>query len=413
MEIVIDEYQLQGTCLLLGALLLNCAALSLLLHEPPWETRAKLAALKSPQAGTGTGASTGGTVSIVCNPDDEKDKIYVEIEHPNLGRRGTTVSIFELPYSRKGSVASGADREHRSRRGTVVSHNENSRSVSRRGTFSSTAEHDVSLAAVETSPCPSRHNEARARRGTMISVAGSLVRDAALGGDTILGVSEIQPVRRGTIISMGNKCQIELPPITEETLKIPIMTIQAAPHRSALDSAKEVLLFPRFYVHVLSYFASCFFIDGLLTVVVDYAVDVGLNISEAVFVLTFFSAADIVGRLCMPLLSDYGVISKIGLLSLAYAGVGSLGVALPFVHGKLQYWLVGGALGCPLGYIIVGTSETLANEVGLKNLPMAFGMLSGISAIGAFGRPVIIGECNPVPIVSRVPIIDPDFNIVG
>ncbi|CAN7938890.1 unnamed protein product, partial [Ixodes hexagonus] len=244
---------------------------------------------------------------------------------------------------------------------------------------------DYDTVSRDVSPNPADvYNENMSRRGTMLSVAGSLVRES------VLGTVDEQPVRRGTVISLGNRCQIELPSAPGEPLKIPIPSIQPARPRTAMDSVKDVLTMPRFYFHTLSYFSFSFFLDGFLTVAVDYGVDIGLDIADAVLVLTFFSVTDTIGRLFVPILTDYKVFTRTGLMTACYFVMAFLAQMTPFAQTKATFWGVTISLGIPMGYVMVGMSEVLAVEVGVRNLPIAYGILAGVAAIGSFTRPVVI-----------------------
>ncbi|XP_064477814.1 monocarboxylate transporter 12-like isoform X2 [Ornithodoros turicata] len=160
---------------------------------------------------------------------------------------------------------------------------------------------------------------------------------------------------------------------------------------SALESSRQVLSNPRFYFHATGYFSFSFFLDSFLTIVVDYAVDSGLSVSDAVFMLTLFSITDTVGRLLLPVIGDRNLVSHTTLMTISYMAIALLSQLLPWMHGKLTLYAVCLAFGLPMGYAIVGFTQVLTNEVGLKNLPVAYGFVAAITAVGSFARPLIIG----------------------
>lgn len=48
-------------------------------------------------------------------------------------------------------------------------------------------------------------------------------------------------------------------------------------------------------------------------------------------------------------------------------------------------------MGLPSGYIMVGAPEILSTEIGTKNLPIAYGFMTTLTAFGGFARPAVIG----------------------
>ncbi|KAG0415656.1 hypothetical protein HPB47_007186 [Ixodes persulcatus] len=258
LEFVLLEYGLKGALLLLGGMLLNIPTISLLFRPPPWIKNENKTVVEVTDASKDPYDALG-KMSIVCNMNADQDKLYLEIEPSNAGRRGTVITIGDREAVRRGTAISFGERPHRIRRETDTSHAEHGSLHSRRGTIISTTETDTVSRDVAPSPADVQ-NQNMSRRGTLLSVAGSLTRES------VLGFVDAQPTRRGTVISLGNRCQIELPTVPEEPLKIPLPSIQAARPRTAMDSARDVLLMPRFYFHTMSYFSFSFFLDGFLTI---------------------------------------------------------------------------------------------------------------------------------------------------
>lgn len=160
---------------------------------------------------------------------------------------------------------------------------------------------------------------------------------------------------------------------------------------SGLERAKKVLSMPRFYAHALSYASYTFFLDTFLAIAVDCAVDAGIERNRASHVLTMFSVTDAAGRLLMPLLADYGLVSPLCLLTASYLLIASIGLAMPHALTHLLFWTFVVSLGLPVGYVMVAFSQTLSTEVGLRNLPIAYGFLAGATAVGVFLMPLVIG----------------------
>uniref|UniRef100_A0A224YTY3 Monocarboxylate transporter n=1 Tax=Rhipicephalus zambeziensis TaxID=60191 RepID=A0A224YTY3_9ACAR len=412
-ELLIAEYGLRGTLLIMGGSLGNVLALSLFLKPPPWE---KVARESGPVILETSGTSSGpydapatGRVSVVCgHTEEDKSKLYLEIEPPRLSspqtrkatlisvsnrgastcRRGTIVSVGDktsVVGHRRGTIISLGDNVKTSRRGTLISDHPCALS-SRRGTLTSS----VGDCGESVSMAPDL-NEIRARRGTMMSVAGSMFASNKIArGSTSV---EVIPARRGTLVSLNNSCRLDCSSLRDDALRIqlPAAPEELSGSQSVLKNTLEVLKSPRFYFHALSYAALPFFLDSYLTVMFDFAEDIGVPPSDSVHALTMFSATDTVGRLFVPFISDYGLISNCGLLTIAYFSLGLLQQLTPHIQGKAAFWGLSVVMGLPTGYVMVGAPEILSTEIGTKNLPIAYGFMTTLTAMAGFARPPVIG----------------------
>lgn len=412
-EFLIAEYGLRGTLLLMGGSLGNVLALSMLLNRPPWE---KEAGESGPVLLETNGTSlipydtpANGRVSVVCGgAEEDRDKLYLEIESPrssspqnrkatlvsisNRGagtyRRGTIISVNDrtsVMGNRRGTIISlGGDHAKASRRGTLVS--DHPSTMSRRGTLTSS----MGDGGESVLMAPDL-NENRTRRGTMLSVAGSLFASKRIARAST--AVDARSTRRSTLVSVSNSCRLDCSSLREDALRVelPVVQEELSSSQSVLKNALEVLRAPRFYFHALSFVSWSFFLDSYLTVMFDFAEDIGVPPSESVHALTLFSATDTVGRLLVPFLSDYGLISNCGLLTIAYFTLGLLQQLAPYIHGKIAFWGLSAAMGLPAGYVMVGAPEILSTEIGTKNLPIAYGFMTTLTAIGGFARPPVIG----------------------
>ncbi|XP_075539535.1 uncharacterized protein LOC142574302 isoform X1 [Dermacentor variabilis] len=346
-------------------------------------------------------------LAVSC-PNEGQDKLYLGMEQPRhaslqsrthapisvvicgegIYRRGTIISLSEkssIIGSRRGTTANmGGDAKMMSRRSTLLCGH--LLTTSRRGTFASCAE----AGAMPPDVAPDL-NELRARRGTMLSVAESLYASNKVSGHSI--AADTRHTRRATVVSISNSCRLEASSVRSDSLSLGIPTTRAEVPSppSLLRNVIELFKNPRFYFHALSFVSWGFFVDCFLTVVFDFAKDAGLAQADTVYALTVFSATDTVGRLFVPFLSDGDLISNCGLLTIAYLTLGLLQQAAPYVRGKQGVWALAGAFGLPAGYIMVGASQIMSAEVGLKNLPIAYGFMSMATAVPCLVRPFLIG----------------------
>ncbi|XP_065296977.1 monocarboxylate transporter 9-like [Dermacentor albipictus] len=206
----------------------------------------------------------------------------------------------------------------------------------------------------------------------MLSVTGSMFASRRASSNDEFS-------RRGTVISTIG---FSAPADMQKTVEAP---------SSALSSLKEVLCAPRMYFYTFSFFTSAFFLDSYLTVMFDLGEDIRISYNESVLALLLLSAMDTVGRLFVPFLTDYGVTSTASLLTLCYITLAVISALIPCVSERLVFLAVSALLGLAGGYVLVGTSETLSKELGTKNLPMAYGVLAFITALGGFARPPVVG----------------------
>uniref|UniRef100_L7M4S1 Putative monocarboxylate transporter n=1 Tax=Rhipicephalus pulchellus TaxID=72859 RepID=L7M4S1_RHIPC len=403
LEWLLSEYGLRGTLLLLGACLANVPVLGILLRDPPWENNIRDTTTELEEH-TFTQVPNGGvrSVSVACNNNMGEAPGEISAEEdliPTLGRRQSTIiSVAKCTLVRQSMTTNinqcpVADVVTRGATSNVNGH----RSFLAAPSLL-TPGYRPSIASIRSSTVtgmlgkepPSEltpsvstvlpKGAAMERRGTMMSVAGSIFAAKRPS----LNEAE-RYARRGTVISVIGPCKVG--DLHKTTLEV---TKAEAPS-SALSSLKEVLSAPRMYLHTFSYFTYSFFMDSYLAVMFDLGEDVGVPLSESVLALTILSAMDAGGRLFVPFVSDYGITSTMALLTACYLWLTVVSALVPLVSGKLAFMAVSAILGLPVGYLLVGTSESLSTELGTKHMPMAYGVLALVTAVGSFVRPPVIG----------------------
>lgn len=401
---MLDEYGLRGTFLLVGACFANVAALGILLHKPPWEKKKSAEACleTAPDASEKVTQSFPPRHYVSCDSQhDTAEKVRMQIEHSPVqenrkpmkqsgedlspARRSTLTSVNRLPaVVTRGTMATFlTEKTLSSRRGTMQS-GPKSLGASTRTSFASSNIHGAESEGPPLGVASLERSIARERRGTIMSVAGSMF---AIKRNNLSEVN--RSLRRSTLVSVSSSCNL-----SSVRCDPPCIGLEEAaeePGSFSISSVKAVLKQQRLYLYSLSYFTFSFFVDSYLSVIFDFAEDIGVPPSESVYALTLFSAFDTVGRFCIPFLSDYKVISTQLLLTLSYLALALISEVAPFLSGKLAFMSIAALFGIPGGYIMVGSSEVLSNELGTKNLPMAYGFMTLVGATGYFIRPPIIG----------------------
>ncbi|KAH7955457.1 uncharacterized protein LOC119390533 isoform X2 [Rhipicephalus sanguineus] len=401
-EYLLAEYGLHGTFLIIGASMGNVVPLAMVMKAPPW----KVAALK--------GNTTDSDATDNCQRTydapvagavyEGPDKLCLEMQRKlqsrkpaptsqvhcveSICRKGTATSLNEVSSvteSRIGSIANmTGNAKMVSRRSTLLPCHLST--ICRRGTFTSCG--GESSASQAEAP---DLNELRARRGTMLSVAGSMYASNKTSRRSIAANAGLS--RRATVTSISKSQGLNASARCCDSMshELPTNQEQVPSSTSVLQNTLQVLKNPRFYFHALSYVSWGFFIDCFLSVVFDFAQDAGVARADTVHALTSFSATDSVGRLFVPCLSDYNLISNCGLLTIAYLMLSLLQQVAPYVRGKECVWALTAAFGLPAGYIMVGASQILSTEIDSKNLPIAYGLMNTATAMGCFVRPLLIG----------------------
>uniref|UniRef100_A0A131YC67 Monocarboxylate transporter n=1 Tax=Rhipicephalus appendiculatus TaxID=34631 RepID=A0A131YC67_RHIAP len=403
LEWLLGEYGLRGTFLVLGGCMLNIPVLGILLRNPPWEKSIRqTTAVQAEDCFTEAvnGSIEPMSLLVSRNNDDPLHRFNVSASPiPGDGRRRSNMTIItnhnginrdttvipsrvrDTGVAWKGTASSvNIDRRFSTRALPPVPEQRPS-IVSRQSTIAGSAVAS-SRRSSSIAQAVSPRSDAMVRRGTMMSVAGSMIasRRASLNEGGVFS-------RRGTTISVIGWSN---PENTEKTIVEPTtMTSEAS--SSALSSLKEVLCAPRMYFHTFSFFTCAIFVDSYLTVMFDLGEDVGVPANESVLALTILSAMDTVGRFFVPFLTDYGITSAACLLTLGYSMLAVISALMSCISGRLMFLALSALLGLPAGYIVVGTSETLSKELGTKNLPMAYGVLTFIAALGGFARPPVVG----------------------
>ncbi|XP_075739925.1 uncharacterized protein LOC142785334 isoform X2 [Rhipicephalus microplus] len=403
-EYLLAEYGVRGAFLIIGASVGNVVPLTFLMHPPPWE------AIRSGRkivAKDTTGTEQSSCCAAPTNTTDDgghKAELGIEQMPPVPLQTGKPTSCSQVTCEdncRRVTVFSinATPSVIRSSRETVISRR-NGAEMPRRSTFPCSQPFMLSRRRTyanckEMCPLPPYVapdlDELCARRGTMESVAGSLYTPNQVPKQSIR--TDSKQAQSTTVASASHSCPPSASTVCSNLQShAPSMNKDEAPitTTSLLQNVLQVLKNPRFYFHALSYISRGFFVECFMTVALDFAQDAGVARSDCVYALTFYAVADAIGRLFVPYLSDYGLISNCGLLTISYLALCILQQAAPFVVGKFGIWALSWAFGLPCGYIMVGAPQILSTEIGPKNLPIAYGFMTTATATGSFLRPLLI-----------------------
>ncbi|KAI1280612.1 Monocarboxylate transporter 5 [Halotydeus destructor] len=126
-------------------------------------------------------------------------------------------------------------------------------------------------------------------------------------------------------------------------------------------------------------------------VIVDFAVDRGIDILSAVTLLSAFAGSDLIGRLASGWISDKGFIKR---RNVAFASILSIGLLLwllPIAKTYPVLLCISLALGLFSGSLMILFSILLVEYVGIKTMPVALGASTFCCGVSTLMRPVVIG----------------------
>ncbi|EEC15025.1 monocarboxylate transporter, putative, partial [Ixodes scapularis] len=93
----------------------------------------------------------------------------------------------------------------------------------------------------------------------------------------------------------------------------------------------EVFKSIMFYVLLISWLVLCYDFDIFFSTIIDFAIDTGVLLSDAMSLIPYFSITDLIGRIVLPLLADRKYVrrSTLSLLNFLFLGTGM--AVLPLV----------------------------------------------------------------------------------
>ncbi|CAN7941038.1 unnamed protein product, partial [Ixodes hexagonus] len=166
---------------------------------------------------------------------------------------------------------------------------------------------------------------------------------------------------------------------------------QSNQKRQSMYGALGVFRLPMFYVITYSYISFSLSYDCYNSLLVDFAMDQGVAMSNAVTMTSICSLADLLGRLTLPSLTDRRLVNGKVLMIAVFLAVGVLYIALAYASGFGAIFALTMGMAVLLGCSVVLFPVLLVKYVGMDNIFMATGMLTTLSAFFSFVKPSVIG----------------------
>uniref|UniRef100_V5H3K4 Putative monocarboxylate transporter n=3 Tax=Ixodes ricinus TaxID=34613 RepID=V5H3K4_IXORI len=148
---------------------------------------------------------------------------------------------------------------------------------------------------------------------------------------------------------------------------------------------------PVFHIVVWSTAATHTLDLMFLSTMTDFSKDKGLSLDDAVWISSCFSATNLLGSLCMPLLADRQYLRRSTLLALTQLMTGAVMVITPLAF---TYWSIATIVAlasCFVGCSLLLHQVLLADYFGIENFGFLHGVIGMVRAPLQLFNPAIVG----------------------
>ncbi|XP_049516177.1 uncharacterized protein LOC125942124 [Dermacentor silvarum] len=148
---------------------------------------------------------------------------------------------------------------------------------------------------------------------------------------------------------------------------------------------------PLFYLFLATFTTNEYTADTFEMTVLDYTIDKGTERSQAEPIITYIAAAQLVGRLSLPLLWESVGLRRSVLLALCLAAAAVPLAVMPHVHSFTHVLVTSLTMGFSSACVVVLKPVILSDHLGVQMLPFCWG-LAGIALIPfTLGGSLLIG----------------------
>ncbi|CAN7987018.1 unnamed protein product, partial [Ixodes hexagonus] len=160
---------------------------------------------------------------------------------------------------------------------------------------------------------------------------------------------------------------------------------QSSP-RTVAQQVTKIFKSIMFYVLLASWLVLNYNFDVFFATLIDFAIDKGISLSDALSLLSYLSITDLLGRVFLPLLADRKYVRRSTLSLLNFLCMGTGIVVLPLVTSYASLLAVCLFTAMFMGSAITMHGVLMADYIGLERLAVAY------SIVGAVCGPVLIGK---------------------
>ena len=126
-------------------------------------------------------------------------------------------------------------------------------------------------------------------------------------------------------------------------------------------------------------------------IVVDFALDRHISVTQGVDLITAFSVGDLIGRLGSGVAFDKKIMPLKYIALISSSGIGLFMLIAIYVDGYVAFIIISSLLGFLSGVINVLLNQLFCKYLGAEKAALAFGISAFISGIGTIARPVVVG----------------------
>ncbi|CAL1271142.1 unnamed protein product [Larinioides sclopetarius] len=160
---------------------------------------------------------------------------------------------------------------------------------------------------------------------------------------------------------------------------------------SIVSSFLTVLTCPMFQVTAITDVIFYFLYHMYVVIIVDYALDRGVQDANTKYILFAFSIADLFGRLCFGWITDRKMLSRSRFVMIGMALIGVTFFTFPFANGYWSLIAVSSCYGLLLGCTMVMFPILLVEFCGIELHTVSYGCMCFMNGFASFGRPLLIG----------------------
>ncbi|CAN7987022.1 unnamed protein product [Ixodes hexagonus] len=176
-----------------------------------------------------------------------------------------------------------------------------------------------------------------------------------------------------------------------ENKSLPVDSVNGASNVGCIPDLKFLARCPMFYLMLISSAVTIFADYIFLSTYMDFALDKGTSVANAVWLTTCISVADMVGRICLPVIADRRYVRRSTLLVLNKF---LMGIDLILAPHVTSYWMI--AVLCSLTTAHIGCGFILhdvlvAEYLGLERLSVVQGTIGLVKTPLVLCIPALIG----------------------
>lgn len=352
MEWLLENYNLRGSFLLLGGLVMNTLVASALLKPASWLKKDKnlTPSLLENSDAKDSGVSTSDVVvelkeqTAAITNFQKQDELYDSVfRNDEKIENNESIVADNAEVEHSNSEEDGTDKQN-----TVISNNDS-------------VLFDGSVTKME-------------------DVANPVNSDKRNKDYQVTNEYEVEePLMKGAEVQIKPKnCELENKKSRFKCIVHPSIT--------------SILKSPMFWLIAISMLVFFVALQSFFVVIVDYAKDKGIPESEGVYLMSIFSLTDIFGRSCFGWITDRKYIRRQSMVIFNFIAISVIMQLYPIFNNFTALLIVAAFHGISAGSCITLFFVLQAEYFGVKKLTLVVGLTSFLNGALTLLRPAMIGN---------------------